>query len=266
MITPGCCGSLFAILLAFAPAEDKLNFEERVEITRGLMAEYATAKIIVPRSKKALKFQHDGKWDKAEWADAAKANGPAARVGDLIQITKVDLEGDKIVLQINGGLKSGRKWYERVEVGMGGSGRTTPIGTGQNTSAPGGTTIALHFDKQIPAMKASEIKKLLAPILDFERRSATEAYVDTLPPEVKQAIQEKKAIEGMDRDQVLLALGPPRRKTRESKDGFDFEDWIYGEPPGKITFVTFKGSKVSRVKDVFAGLGGSTVPTTLPPD
>ncbi len=257
--------SSWIVAAALLTAEDKLNFEERVEITRGLMAEFATAKVILPRSKKALPFEAaTGKYDKAAWSDAGKSNGPAARVGDMVQVTKVILDDDKITLEINGGMKSGRKWYERVEVGMGNG--TSPVGRGQNTSAPGGTSIALQFDKKLSAMKASDVKKMLAPILDFEKRTATESYVETLPPEVKQAIQEKKAIEGMDRDQVLLALGPPRRKTRETKDGYEQEDWIYGEPPGKLTFVTFRGSKVFKVKDVFAGLGGSTVPTTLPPD
>ena len=257
--------SSWMIAAALLSAEDKLNFEERVEITRGLMAEYATAKVILPRSKKALPFEAaTGKYDKAAWSDAGKSNGPAARVGDMVQVTKVILDDDKITLEINGGMKSGRKWYERVEVGMGNS--TSPVGRGQNTNSPGGTAIALEFDKKLSAMKASDVKKMLAPILDFEKRTATESYVETLPPEVKQAILEKRAIEGMDRDQVLLALGPPRRKTRETKDGYEQEDWIYGEPPGKLTFVTYRGSKVFKVKDVFAGLGGSTVPTTLPPD
>ena len=206
--------SSWIVAVAMLTAEDKLNFEERVEITRGLMAEYATAKVILPRSKKALPFEAaTGKYDKATWSDAGKSNGPAARVGDMVQVTKVILDDDKITLEINGGMKSGRKWYERVEVGMGNS--TSPVGRGQNTNAPGGTSIALEFDKKLSAMKASDVKKMLAPILDFEKRTATESYVETLPPEVKQAIQEKKAIEGMDRDQVLLALGPPRRKTRE---------------------------------------------------
>ena len=250
---------------SFLAADDKLNFEERIEITRGLLAEYATAKVILPRSTKALPFEAaTGKYDKAAWSDAGKTNGPAARVGDLVQVTKVDLDDKQITLQINGGMKGKRKWYEHVEVGMGGN--TSPVGRGQNTNAPGGTAIALQFDKRLTAMKASEIKKLLAPILDFEKRSATEAFVESLPPEVKQAIQEKKAIEGMDREQVLLALGVPRRKTRETKDGYEEEDWIYGEPPGKLTFVTFRGAKVFKVRDVYAGLGGSTVPTTLPPD
>jgi hypothetical protein len=68
----------------------------------------------------------------------------------------------------------------------------------------------------------------------------------------------------MDRDEVLLSMGHPNRKTRESKDGVDYEDWIYGEPPGRITFVTFAGPKVSRIKETYAGLGGSIAETKGP--
>jgi hypothetical protein len=59
----------------------------------------------------------------------------------------------------------------------------------------------------------------------------------------------------MDRDQVLLSLGRPTHKSREVKDGIETEDWVFGQPPGKITFVTFNGSKVSKVKEEYAGLG-----------
>ena len=57
-----------------------------------------------------------------------------------------------------------------------------------------------------------------------------------------------------------MAIGKPRTKTREIKDGVETEDWIYGLPPGKITFVTFAGSKVVKVRDTYAGLGGQTAP------
>ena len=60
---------------------------------------------------------------------------------------------------------------------------------------------------------------------------------------------------GMDRDQVLLAMGRPVNKSRETKDGLELEDWIYGRAPGRITFVTFNGSKVIKVKESYAGLG-----------
>jgi len=244
-------------------ASEKLTEEDRVEIIRGLTAEYATAKVAIPRSQKALKFQAAGSWDKAEWSEAAKSFGPAARVGDLVQITKVTIEGDRLLLEINGGMKAKKKWYERVEVGMGGA--TRPIGGNQNTNAPGGSNLALIFEKSIPVMKAAEFKKTLAPILDFEKHSATEQYIETLPPEIRKAIEEKKAVEGMDRDQVIMAMGRPRRRTRELKDGLETEDWIYGEPPGRITFVTLAGAKVIKVKETYAGLGGSTVPASPVP-
>jgi hypothetical protein len=251
------------VLVAFSLSAEKLTDEQRIEILRGMTAEYATVKVYLPRSKKPLEFNSNGQYDKEQWQDAGKQLGPAARVGDLVQITKVKIEDDKIILEVNGGLKSGRKWYQNVEVGMGGS--TRPINSGQNTSAPGGTTVALVFDKKTPPLQAAEIKKLLTPILDFERRTATEHAVDMLPPEIKEAVKENRAVEGMNRDQVLMALGKPRTKVRETKDGLDEEDWIYGLPPGKVTFVTFANGKVTRVKEAYAGLGGSTAPSMKPP-
>ena len=67
---------------------------------------------------------------------------------------------------------------------------------------------------------------------------------------------------GMTRDQVILALGKPRQKERNvTEDGTETEDWIYGDPPGKITFVTFPGfqrSPGSRM--TMPDIGGSTAP------
>ncbi len=244
---------------------DKLTDEDRIEIIRGLSAEYATAKVQIPRSRNALKFQADGTWDKAQWSDAFKDNGPAARSGDLVQVTKVSIEGDRLILEINGGLKSKKKWYEHIEVGMGGS--TSPMGGQQGTNAPGGSNIALIFEKEkgVPVAKASDFKKMLAPILDFEKHSATEQYIETLSPEFKAAIEQKKAVIGMNRDEVIMAMGRPFRKSREVKDGLETEDWIYGEPPGRMTFITFANSKVTIVKETYAGLGGSTAQTPSVP-
>jgi hypothetical protein len=92
-------------------------------------------------------------------------------------------------------------------------------------------------------------------VLDFEKHSATEIYSETLPPEVQTAIKEKRAREGMTHEQVIMALGRPVYKSRETKDGLELEDWVYGRAPGKITFVTFNGDKVIKVKEEYAGLG-----------
>jgi hypothetical protein len=248
--------AVFAILLTpLANGADKLTEHDRIELMRGLVAEYATVKQLLPRAKKALPFESTGSFDKKSWEAASREYGPAGRVGDLVQVTKVLIEADKLVLQINGGFNGGRKWYSGAQIGGGiGGGSMAPLGRG-DSNAPGGTTIEILFHKPLEPMKAAEVKKLLAPVLDFEKRTATELYAEVLPPEVQTAIHDKKVIEGMDRDQVLLSMGRPNHKSRETKDGIELEDWVFGQPPGKIVFVTFNGSKVIKVKEEYAGLG-----------
>jgi len=234
---------------------DKLTEDEKISLVRDLMAEYANAKVMIPRSKKPLEYGSDGKYDERAWHDNSLTMGAAARLGDKVQITKVSLDGDHLVLEINGGLKSGSHWYDNVQIGLGGvAGNGAPT----NRSPSLGTSIDLNFHKPMENLTAAEVKKILAPILDFDKRSATVLYAETLPPEVAKAVKEKRAIVGMDREQVLLALGHPDHKYRETKDGLETEDWIFGTPPGKIVFVTFNGNKVMKVKEEYAGLGGDT--------
>ena len=189
--------AILSLLPSLSWAGNKLTFDDRVELTRGLMAEYGTVKVLLPRSRKPLEFDAQGGYDKGQWAAVAKESGPAARTGDLVQVTKVEIGDDRIVLQINGGFKGGRKWYQGVQVGMGGA--TAPISRGNDSNAPGGTSIAVLFHKPLEPIKAAEIKKMLAPVIDFERHSVTEIYAETLPPEVQKAIQEKRVTEGMNR-------------------------------------------------------------------
>lgn len=245
-------------------AKDKLTEDEKIELLRGLEAEYAKAKTYLPRSSKPLEYNADGTWDKAKWQMLAQQQGgPAARVGDQIKITKIGFDGDKLLIEINGGLKSGGHWYDHVQIGMGGLDQPVSNGGG----APSlGTNIEINFHKPMENLTSGDVKRILAPLMEFDAHSVTTIYSETLPPEKKQAITEKRAIEGMTREEVLLAMGHPLRKYRETtKDGVDEEDWIYGEPPGKITFVTFAENKVIKVKEQYAGLGIETAPPQAVP-
>ena len=245
-------GLFMAALLVPLRGSDKLTFDERVELVRSLTSEYATAKAFLPRSKKPLEFESTGAYDKKKWDAIAKEMGPAARTGEQVQITKVTLEDDRILLEINGGLKSGRHWYDRVQVG-GGMG-TAPVSNGGHPTA--GTVIELLYHKPLANLTSADVKKSLTPLFDFEKHSATQLYAETLPPTVQKAIADKRVLEGMDREQVLMAVGRPEHKSRETnKDGLEIEDWVYGTPPGKIVFVTFNGNKVIKVKEEYAGLG-----------
>jgi hypothetical protein len=256
--------AVLILLPGIAPAAGKLAEEDRIELIRGLTAEYATVKALLPRSRKALEFDSKGTWDKKAWSNVAKESGPAARNGDLVQVTSIDIENDRIVLQINGGYKGGRKWYQGIQMSGGiGGGTDVPLSQGNDSNAPGGTSIAILFHKPLEPIKAAEVKKMLAPVLDFEKRSATQVYSESLSPEVQKAIKEKRVLVGMDKDQVIMTLGRAQHRSRETKDGLEVEDWVYGTPPGKITFVTFSNDKVIKVKDSYAGLGSQVGPAPV---
>src|ERR1700674_5685289 len=111
--------TLLSLLPSICLAANKLTFEDRIELTRGLTAEYAKVKLLLPRSRKPLEFDANGTFDKKKWDDVTKESGPAARTGDLIQITKIDIEDDKLVLEINGGMKGKGKWHDHVQIGLG---------------------------------------------------------------------------------------------------------------------------------------------------
>jgi hypothetical protein len=187
----------------------KLTAEERMTLIRGLASEYAKVKVYLPRSRHAVKLRSDGTWDKLAWADAGEEWGPVAKVGDTVQITKVDIDDTRIVLEINHGFKPKGKWYQRVEMQGGIGGVNRPV-TSDVTKAYG-TTLAIEWPARIPpGITPAEVKKLLQPVLDFERRTAADDYFSSLPPEIQSAIKARRAAVGMTRDQVLLALGTPR--------------------------------------------------------
>ena len=113
-----------------------------------------------------------------------------------------------------------------------------------------GSTLFLEFGKPLPDLSPDDLKKLLAPFLDFaKQRSASVQWFDTLPIEMKKAIQERAPVVGMDREEVVAAIGKPEHKVRErDAEGNDIEDWIYGQPPSKTVFVRFTGARVTSVK------------------
>lgn len=252
-----------AAVCAVQAAPERLTDQQRIELVRGLSSEYAKAKVELPRSKQALAVDTQGAYDRNIWAEAARQYGPAARVGDMVQLTSIDIQSDRIVFLINGGFNAGKtRWFNRVQIGMGGS--TTPVSQPSNSNAPAGTSIVLMFKAPVPAVKPEEVKKMLSTVLDFERHSATQTFLESLPPEMQQAVKDKRVVVGMDRDEVLAAVGKPVRKVRDLQEGDETEDWIYGTPPGKIVFVTFKDAKVIKVREDYAGLG-TEAPRLDPP-
>src|SRR5208282_4917461 len=59
-----------------------------------------------------------------------------------------------------------------------------------------------------------------------------------------------RALVGMDKEMVAVAMGRPLQRVRETSDGQPYEEWIYGTPPGAVEFVRFVQGKVVRIEDM----------------
>jgi hypothetical protein len=160
---------------------------------------------------------------------------------------------------VNGGGRPKKNWRDHIQFGMGGTIPTTSTtstpANGDDQGPPGfqagrGGTIYLQFTKNVPDLTPDELKSLLSPFLDFSKeRSASVRWFDTLPPDMQKAITDRRPAVGMDRDEVVAAIGKPDRKVRErDAQGNDTEDWIYGHPPDKTVFVHFTGERVTGIK------------------
>jgi hypothetical protein len=235
-----------------------LQESTKLDLIRYVSGEFAKATRNLPAGKEGF-LVYVGKPLSPELLERAVAtHGAAVHIGDSAQITKLEFHDHSITVDVNGGGRGKKHWRDHIQIGMGGSiptSRTTTTTPQEENGPPGmrpgmGSTIFLEFSKAVPDLTPDELKKLLGPFLDFaKQRSASVHWVDTLPPETKKAIQERRPAVGMDREEVVAAIGKPEHKVRErDSEGNEIEDWIYGQPPSKTVFVRFMGDRVTSIK------------------
>jgi hypothetical protein len=113
--------------------------------------------------------------------------------------------------------------------------------------------VDVYFDKYVPEMTGPELKQVLRPVFDFDAKSPRDAYLETVPPKIKEAIVNHHVLVGMNREMVIYAKGRPPKKLREHADEVEYEEWIYGEPPQDVDFIRFVGEEVARVETMKVG-------------
>ena len=235
-----------------------LQDHSKLELIRYVSGEFAKATRDLPAGKEGF-LLYVGKPLSPELLERAVAtHGAAVHIGDSAQITKLEFHDHAIVVDVNGGGRGKRRWRDHIQIGMGGTiptAKTTTTTPDQQNGPPGiqpgaGSTIFLEFTKAVPDLTPAVLKQILSPFLDFaKQRSASVQWVDTLPPEMKKAIQERRPAVGMDREEVVAAIGKPEHKVRErDSDGNEIEDWIYGQPPSKTVFIRFMGDRVTSIR------------------
>src|SRR5712692_2741652 len=239
-----------------APKNTTLQETSKLNLIRYVSGEFAKAIKPLPAGKEGFHVSV-GKPLQTDMLDRAVAtHGPAVNTGDNVQITKLEFRDHQIIVDVNGGGRGKKHWRDHIQIGLGGGGYP-PMQTSsaQDPGPPGmqpgmGSTIFLEFSKPLPDITPDELKHLLSPFLNFSKeRSAAVQWFDTLPPEMKKAIQDRRPVVGMDREELVAAIGKPDHKVRErDSEGNDIEDWIYGQPPSKTVFVRFRGDRVTSIK------------------
>jgi len=250
---------LLLVLLGalMCPAKDKnsipLTEQHRIELIRTFNADLVYIRTQFPMGKVGLTIK-EGKISPNGEALARLLSmwGPSVKPGDRAIITQFLLKDDRIHLEINGGPVKKTKWYQHIQVGMGGGG-ITPGGAPDQTNNPRGSYVDLVFPHHLPDMTVDELKQMLFPVFDFDSKSPVEAYLESVPPKVKEAITNHQVLVGMNREMVIYSKGRPEKKIREKDGETDYEDWIYGEPPHDVDFVRVVGDEVVRVETMKVG-------------
>jgi hypothetical protein len=224
-----------------------LSKQTRMDLIHGLTDELMYIRTPFPMGKQGLTLK-DGVVSPSG-ADLQRLMalwGPSVKPGDEARITAVDIKPDRIRFEINGGPVKKQKWYQHIQIGAGGS--AMPVGGNDENANPRGTYVDLLFDHYVPDLTPEKFKDLLRPVLDFDAKSAAEAYMDSVPPKVKEAIQNHQVLVGMNREMLIYSKGRPPKKIREKDGEIEYEEWIYGEPPQDVDFVRMVGDEVVRVE------------------
>jgi len=224
-----------------------ISKETRLELTHTFLDELIYIRTPFPMGKTGLALK-DGTITPSgpELQKMLAIFGPATKPGDVGRITAVVVKSNRIHFELNGGPIKKKKWYQHIEVGM--DGGTAPIAPTDAGANPRGSFVDLVFDRYVPDLNPQQLKQLLHPVFDFDAKSAEEAYLDTVPPKVKEAIKNHQVLVGMNREMVIYAKGRPPKKDREKDGDNEYEEWIYGEPPQDVDFVRFVGDEVVRVE------------------
>ncbi len=218
----------------------------RRDLVRNLEAEQGFAHRALPMGA-GLTLRANGPLDPGpeKYKEMIYKKGQSAAPGDRVAITALIIKPDRIILDLNGGPYAKHRFLSHIQL------NDAPV-TQAPVEQPTGARITLLFEGRVPEISAPEVKALLDPVIDFGVKTSDQAYADTLPPLIKDAIAAHDVLVGMNHRMVLAALGSPESKIREHESGDPnggrYEEWIYGHVPQTVRFVRFQGDRVSLVE------------------
>jgi hypothetical protein len=233
-------------------AKSELDDKSRILLIRTLLQEQGFAMRPFPRGHKGLTLAANGKLEPAGTAylNMVISDGLSAKPGSRLVITNIMIDRSKMVFDLNGGPDAKHRFLRHIQISAGpGMGDPDVDPTMANQAGdPAGSRLTLTFADHVPDLTPAQVKALLAPLISFDVKTPIQAFTDTLPPALKEAILSHKVLVGMTTDMVLYAKGQPLTKSREMEGQMPIEEWIYGTPPEDVDFVRINGNRVIRVE------------------
>ena len=120
------------LVIPFGFPKEGMDRNARIDIIRGLLREVGVTKVPLPRGKRGVRVDAQGKLDQAEAQKEMHVNGMAMQAGMPAEITKIEFKSNQIIFEVNGGGRSGKKWYQHIEIGMGSD--DDPVGPQQQAA------------------------------------------------------------------------------------------------------------------------------------
>ena len=232
-----------------APLPAQISRDARYDILRTVIAEQASARIGLPFGDDGVEVSDSGQINMEKLDKDIKKNGQSIETGKVVTVADISFDDNKIDIELDGGGKNKKSFLDRVQVGVGVGNTTTPVGKNDKTAKAKGSKIIVRFPKKVPAgLKPDQLKEILSTLLDFNKHNFMKTGIDALPPEFQEAVKSKEARIGMDRSTVIMALGRPDNKFRETKNGVYNEQWLYYLRGLRALFVTFEDNVVVEIK------------------
>jgi hypothetical protein len=224
-----------------------MSEKSRLDILRTMQSEQGFAMRPLPKGHKGLTLVANGNLDPAgeAYVNMVTSQGMSSKPGDRVVITSVKVDREKIVLELNGGPDPKHRFLQHISIGVG-AGNDNPIVAAAEPAS--GSRITLAFKEQVPEITGAQVKQLLAPLISFDVKTPVQAYTDTLPKPLKDAILSHQALVGMNTDMILFSLGQPKSKQHEMDGQMPIDIWIYGASPDPVTFVHINGNRVMKVE------------------
>ena len=228
-----------------SPLPAQISRDAKFEILRTVLAEQAASRLALPFGKDGVELSEAGELNKQKLESDIKKNGQSITVGKVVTLTAIAFDDNKVEVELDGGGKNKKGFFEHLEVGVGNTSR--PVG--DDVKKAKGSKIVLRFAKNVPVdLTPDQLRHLLDPVLDFNKQSFLKTGLESLPIEFQEAVKVKEARIGMDRNTVIMALGRPDRKVREKLEGVETEDWLFYGHGVKTLFITFEDNVVVRIR------------------